>query len=184
MGFGVWGFGFRVYGLGFRISGFGFRVKGLQLAGGLHARAPARELRGARALAQQPRHPHLVKFDGHISFFPPGKRQALWAMGGTVFMALGSGRHLPPGPAGRKTVVEARGNVWHRHQAMLRGCDQVAVASMPAPQHANCVARALSHSSRVIPTCDPAHKKTPPPRTPQWAYAYGPMCGYLGSKGT
>ena len=46
---------------------------------------------------------------------PPQPRPAqpsllpLWDMGCTVFMALGFGRQLPPGIAGGKTVVEARG---------------------------------------------------------------------------
>ena len=39
----------------------------------------------------------------------PGKGQALWAMGSTELMALGFGRELPPGLAGGKTVVSARG---------------------------------------------------------------------------
>jgi len=51
----------------------------------------------------------LVKLDGQISLFPSGKSQALWDIGVSVFMELGLGRQLPPGPAGGKTVVSARG---------------------------------------------------------------------------
>ena len=46
-----------------------------------------------------------MKFDGQMSFSP----KKVWQIGGTVSVALGLRRQSPPGLAGGKKVVEARG---------------------------------------------------------------------------
>jgi hypothetical protein len=70
----------------------------------------------------------------HDFCFPLGKSQALWAMGGTVFMGLGLGRQIPPCLEAANQWLRLGGDVRHRHQAILwRGEQEQGVVKRPDP---------------------------------------------------
>ena len=58
------------------------------------------------------------------------KSLAVWDMGGAVLMAVGSGRQLPPGLAGGKTVFSVRGPRPAQTPGHVGVCGQVAFRTL------------------------------------------------------
>ena len=83
-------------------------------------------------------------------------------MGSTVLMALGSGRELPPGIAGGKPVVEARGARPAQTPGYIGGGSQVTLRSQPSPGPTAVAGNSEGSRGSTLRTRHPAGNETTP----------------------